>query len=73
VRERDGATAPSQTNVEGAELGLFVDPSALDFHLAPSASAAIDQGTALDDAGDDIDGEARDQGPPDIGADEFTE
>jgi hypothetical protein len=73
VRERDGATATSQTNVEGAGLGLFVDPSALDFHLAPSATAAIDQGTELDDAGFDIDGDGHDGGAPDIGADEFTE
>jgi hypothetical protein len=41
--------------------------------LKQSGTGAIDQGTELDDAGFDIDGEAHDQGPPDIGADEVTE
>ncbi len=73
LRERDGAVATTQTNLETTDLGLFEDVALDDYHLKASATAAIDQGTELDDAGDDIDGEAHDQGPPDIGADEVME
>ena len=42
-----------------------------DFHLADGATPAIDQGTAVDEAGIDIDGETHDRGAgPDLGADE---
>jgi hypothetical protein len=73
LRERDGAVATTQTNLETTDLNLFEDVELDDYHLKQSGIGAIDQGTELDDAGDDIDGEAHDQGPPDIGADEFME
>jgi hypothetical protein len=73
LRERDGAVATTQTNLETTDLGLFEDAESEDYHLKPSAAAAIDQGTELDDAGDDLDGQPHDAGAPDIGADELSE
>jgi hypothetical protein len=70
ITVRDGGSATLEANLESTMLDLFVDASALDFHLSPSASAAIDQGITLDDAGLDLDGEQRTDGSPDIGADE---
>jgi hypothetical protein len=74
--ERDSATAAvDEGNLAEADAALFVDPAGSDLHLAPTASAAIDQGTSYDGApwASDIDGEARDDGEPDIGADEISE
>jgi hypothetical protein len=51
---------------------MVTDAAGLDFHLAPTASAAIDQGASLA-AGlcdNDMDGDPRSDGAPDIGADE---
>jgi hypothetical protein len=43
--------------------------------LAPGASAAIDRGGSFDpgECDDDIDGDRRDDGAPDLGADERTD
>ncbi len=74
MREREGATAVQAGNVEGASLALFADGAAGDLHLAPSASAAIDQGVAVAGgiADADFDGDARPIGPArDVGADEW--
>lgn len=70
ITARDGASATLAANLESAPLDLFADAGALDFHLAASAGAAIDQGVVLDDAGLDLDGEPRTDGSPDLGADE---
>lgn len=70
ITVRDGASATLEANLEATPLDLFVDASALDFHLAEAASSAIDQGVPLDDAGLDLDHEPRTDGAPDIGADE---
>jgi hypothetical protein len=71
IRARDGSTASGDSNLENAPDSLFVDVAGLDFHLAGGEEGAIDQGVALDDAGDDIDGTPHDEGAPDLGADEF--
>ena len=70
--ERDGASATQAGNLENAQLSLFEDGQNGNLHLASGASAAIDQGVALSagQCDDDIDGEPRDDGSPDIGADE---
>jgi len=71
LRERDGASGLLEGNLESAPLSLFLDGPGGELHLAPGASAAIDQGVSLP-AGQcdhDIDGETRDDSP-DIGADE---
>jgi hypothetical protein len=70
-RERDGASATVDGNLESAPLSLFVDGQNGDLHLDPGASAAIDQGVALAPGlcDDDIDGAPRDA-DRDIGADE---
>jgi hypothetical protein len=71
LRERDGASATVDGNLESAQLSLFVDGQNGNLHLDPGASAAIDQGVMIADglSDDDIDGDARDVNP-DIGADE---
>ena len=71
ITMRDGATGMVESNLEGVSADLFADVSALDFHLADGATAAIDQGVAVAEAGVDMDGETHDAGVgPDIGADE---
>jgi hypothetical protein len=72
LRERDGASAALAGNLEQAGLDLFVDGAGGDLHLAPG-SAAIDQGVVLEPGlcDDDLDGEPRDDGAPDVGADEI--
>lgn len=70
ITTRDGATMLGSNNVEMAPLDLCVDVANDDFHLQASAASAIDQGVTLPDAGIDVDGEAHDKGPPDVGADE---
>jgi hypothetical protein len=70
IRARDGSSASGDSNLEAASDDLFVDVAGHDLHLVAGASAAIDQGVALPDAGDDIDGEPREAGAPDLGADE---
>jgi hypothetical protein len=66
---RENATATTTTNLENTPLSYFVDASAFDLHLVPTASGAIDLGTELSDSGLDLDGDPH--GPqPDIGADE---
>lgn len=71
LRERDGASATQAGNLSPAPLALFVWPAGGDLHLAPSASAAIDQGVAVVPGlcDEDIDGAAR-AGTRDLGADE---
>jgi hypothetical protein len=61
------------TNVEMAELGLFVDPLQGDVHLRPTATAAIDKAVPLTPMPLSVDFESdpRDE-LPDIGADEFV-
>jgi hypothetical protein len=70
IRARDGSTASGDSNLEAAPDSLFVDVAGHDLHLVESATAAIDQGVTLPDAGGDIDGEPRGASPPDLGADE---
>jgi len=71
ITNRDGAGGRVENNLEDAAPALFVDASGLDFHLAPGATAAIDQGVTVPEAGVDIDGDSHDLGAaPDLGADE---
>jgi hypothetical protein len=70
---RDWALATLESNLEDTPLSYFVDPAGGAFHLTSEATDAIDQGTALDDAGVDLDGERHDRGSaPDLGADESS-
>ena len=51
---------------------MFVDAASGDLHLAASATAAIDRGTAVSEVVDDWDGMSRPHGMGyDIGADEY--
>jgi hypothetical protein len=73
IRARDGSSASGDSNLENAADELFRDVPGHDLHLVSGANAAIDQGVALDDAGNDIDGAPHDRGEPDLGAHEFRE
>jgi len=72
ITARDGAMASEMNDLQGADLGLFVNAAQLDFHLGASAASAIDKGVVVDQAGVDMDGQTHDVGAPDIGADERT-
>jgi hypothetical protein len=72
ILPRDGARGAERTNLAGATSSMFVDAASGDLHLASSATAAIDRGTALSEVVDDWDGKSRPQGAGyDIGADEY--
>ncbi len=73
LRARDGAAASLTTNLAGASLDWFVEPTLGDLHLTSDAAGPIDNGTSLPSgiADGDIDLEPRDD-PPDAGADEVT-
>jgi hypothetical protein len=72
ILARDGAKGTERTNVGGATSTMFVDAASGNLHLASSAIAAMDRGTALNEVVDDWDGMPRPQGGGyDIGADEY--
>lgn len=66
-----GATASLKSNLADQATTGFVDLAAHDLHLVAGA-AAIGAGTASTTSVD-IDGEARDQAAPDVGADELAD
>lgn len=70
IRQRDGASGNEVTNIEGASDNLFVRPNGrrMDFRLRATATSAVNQGTSHGSAGVDLDGNARSNGNPDIGA-----
>jgi len=70
MRPRD-AEVTLAGNIETATSADFEDAAGHDLHLAASSSA-VDAGADLEDAspGTDIDQDARDDGAPDVGADE---
>lgn len=62
----------SNNITSGDASSLFVNANAGDFHLKPTATNAIDKGTALSDVTLDFEGTSRPQGGSyDIGADEL--
>jgi hypothetical protein len=72
LRERDGATATLVANSSAAVAAWFAQPASGDLRLTLNATPAIDAGAASA-ASDDIDADARPQGPaPDVGADETS-
>jgi hypothetical protein len=71
IAPRDGAQGMVVDNFNTTPLDYFVDAAGLDFHLRPSAAQAIDRGQVRSESGIDIDGQAHDQGAPDLGADEY--
>ncbi len=69
-KERNGATAKLETNIENASTSDFVDVAKADLHLTAGATAALDKGTdKTTHVKIDIDSEPRSK-TPDIGADE---
>jgi hypothetical protein len=70
VLRLEGSTADSVSNVENAPYDTWYFPAQGDYHTAPGASRAIDQGAPAHAVADDVDGEPRDDGLPDAGADE---
>jgi len=69
----DGATATLGGNVTSASPALFVNPSAGDLHLAPTATSLFDGVGVLANAATDWDGRSRPRGAAaDAGADEYV-
>jgi hypothetical protein len=70
---RDGGVATTATNLFNASASLFVNQAAANYHLASTATQAINQGTnTTADVAYDMDWEARPKGAAvDIGADEY--
>jgi len=68
-----GVTVTLDSNLEEQPATGFENVSGYDLHLTAALTAAIDSGTNsyLDDCSEDIDGSARDDGSPDLGADEL--
>ncbi len=68
-----GGTVSPESNLSEQPVQGFENVDGYDLHLASATNAAVDSGTDayLDRCGSDIDGEARDDGSPDIGADEL--
>jgi len=72
VQQRDGATGTVAKNVTNAAVAWFRDRTTGDLHLASAVSGVVDAAQTVSGLTDDIDGQARPQGPGiDIGADEF--
>ncbi|MCA9621377.1 MAG: right-handed parallel beta-helix repeat-containing protein [Myxococcales bacterium] len=71
LAERDGASATLDGNLENAPLSDLADVPGYDLHLAAGATAiaaGASQGSSL--APEDIDGDARPNDTPDVGADQ---
>lgn len=73
LRQRDGASAYLNGNLQNADLSIFIDGQNGDLHLKPTANSAINKGVKLYKgiADLDIDNESRDTSP-DIGIDEIS-
>jgi hypothetical protein len=73
ITVRDGATGTVDHNLESTPAAYFVGPAQGDFHLTDGATAAIDRGVTVREAGLDLDGEPHTLGgAPDLGADEWA-
>ena len=73
IAARDGATGTVSGNFTSATAALFVSPSTGDLHLRPSATALLNQVSAVPaNAGVDWDGDPRPAGSADLGADEYV-
>lgn len=71
IRARDGATAELGSNLTNATAASFVDLASGNLHLT-ATSPAINAGTNVSLVVDDFDGEPRQSGAYDVGADEFV-
>ena len=71
ITVRNSAAGTVENNLETDATDYFVDPGNRDYHLSPGAASAIDTGTPVPEAGLDMDGQSHDNGPPDLGADEY--
>jgi len=69
----DDSQLTNAGNLENVQPDTWFFPADRDFHTSPAASWAIDQGVTdyLDRVSDDVDGEPRADGYPDVGADEL--
>lgn len=72
ITSRNGGTATVTTNITDAVNTWFVDLSSGDLHLKEAISSVIDKGTNIPELTEDIDGDIRESGAIDIGADEAS-
>lgn len=71
IRRLDDSLLISESNHEGATIDTWYYRAGGDFHTAPAATWAIDQGSTEYTLPDDFDATERTDGLPDIGADEL--
>lgn len=72
ITARNGGTADLASNIKNASEAWFMDAAAGDLHLKSAIYAVIDQGIDIEGLTVDIDGESREAGKVDIGADEAS-
>jgi hypothetical protein len=72
IVSRNGASGVVSGNVTNAAGSWFVNPSAGDLHLATAVNSVVAAGRAVPGLSDDFDGEPRQAGRVDIGADQFA-
>ena len=70
IRNESESNITFRCNLVGDFTRVFADPAGGNLHLNGMAVGAIDQGAAMTEVLEDIDGQRRDESP-DIGADEF--
>jgi hypothetical protein len=68
ITVRDSAKGTEDHNLQSAPASLFVNAAAIDYHLLATASAAINKGVVVSEAGLDLDGNPHTVGVPDLGA-----
>lgn len=72
IASRNYGSGDVQANVTSAQGGWFYDLENGDLHLASEISTVVDRGLDIASVTDDIDGEVRQSGSYDIGADEYN-
>jgi hypothetical protein len=72
IVSRNGASGVVSGNVTSAARSWFVNPSAGDLHLATAVGSVVAAGRAVPGLSDDFDGQPRQTGRVDIGADQFA-
>ncbi len=70
ISSRDGGTATLENNISSADRTWFVNADKGDLHLSENASSSVDRGKDLLEVSIDIDGELRESGKYNVGADE---
>jgi hypothetical protein len=71
IRQRDNASANVSNNVTDAQASWFIAANTGDLHIRPTITSVIDKAVSIEGLSSDIDGQTRQIGAIDIGADEY--